>query len=740
MPAHAENPQRYSIPEEGSSSRLIRPTPFTSQDFTAAGIHPIRYEELYEGTILDEKLDVGAAEMVSYVHYLLKNKDAAGIRRLMTDKFWVGMFRVERKKRFEYFKVGYYEFPKALQMFLFIRDFFPATIPSDSTCHRYEVFGDETGWKKLVILAGKYYPKGYFFFDLGVVHFEPDAVRLKTSGLVFFHLIQEGGRWKLEGIEHLPPNVWGLYPDLEREVQTWRKCPPPEVPRVINQEIIKTESTVFTTLAQIKNAVENQDIQSLAEMANIDDLLFAKFQTEAFDHPNKETLKDSFAAMLERSTDARVVGYQAELRGRSIASLSIYIENIIFKGSSKPESVVFYLSPKDGRFQINMILYGSGVKIYFGREKWMPVASADKPAVLLPGGTIEKRWQNLNGEKGILGKLREGERLASKSKYGTEGIVARFENGDIYWSPHGVYEVTGPIRDVYEKYDGPKGFLGYPTRSLRDWDGIAGYTKRQDFEGGFILTNQEGKVKVYRRYVIFLRGVGSSSEDETFSALQQDSVIQGFTTEWRDRSQYLYFSYNPNDNHLSGTYDQEHSGKNLGEKLEIALTPKKTVTLAKMLHTQIFEHYQANITGEVEPAYVLIGHSNGGRVAIKYLHRRTALYHLQPNLPFIDSVVALDSPLADLDNSYVGQVIRYYHPRTPVFTFGALEGIETCNVEWLLHQCQPGIGLPVGTVIWTAHRVDGKPVNIYWLDDHDTILENPDLNRIIQKIVVGKAD
>ncbi len=75
-------------------------------------------------------------------------------------------------------------------------------------------------------------------------------------------------------------------------------------------------------------------------------------------------------------------------------------------------------------------------------------------------GAILDKYIEWNGPEGFLGFPTTNETGASDGK----GRFNHFENGSIYWHPSiGAFEVHGAIRDKYIQLKGPGGFLGFPT-------------------------------------------------------------------------------------------------------------------------------------------------------------------------------------------------------------------------------------------------------------------------------------
>lgn len=734
MPSQAENPQKFFSPDTPPPSLLI-PDPIPSRDLYLPGLQPVIYEDLAlplpEQVVQTET----PAETAGYLHLLLVNRDTEGLNDFASEDFYQGVFGVEAREYFKDHTEYNTFFSKEETRWIYFKDYMKGALGPDEACHRYQHFQDETKQEKVVIFAGDLSSHGSV--NIGKITYE-------TSGLKFFHLRKlPNSTWELEGIEHVTPQT---YRDLNFRaiIKEWDVCPPPELGPTRAKIAQEIENSLPTTLATISQALAEKDVQKILKITNQEDFIWSRYQTNHTVPLQDSELEDYLEFLLRNSPNLQATGYQIEKIGGQIRKVTILLEDARLASTrdARYDEVMLTLKVKDGKLQIRSAAEDSGTD-HFLSLTWLSLKEVEASIgpVLVPAGAIEKKWQELGGETGSLGKVIEGEQKAAKSQYGTEGAVAKFEGGNIYWSPHGTFEVAREVRQLYEKHDTNQGFLGYPTRELRDWDGIQGYDKRQDFEGGFILTNENGETKVYRRYVIFLRGVGSDSNDATFSALQQDPVIRGFITEWKGYPQYLYLSYDPTQNTLSGNYDQEFSGEGSREMADISLRPENTAVLAKMLTHQIFEHYQQIKTDEVDIAYSLVGHSNGGKVIVRYLLDRAVSTTPQERLPFIDSASTIDSPLGGWTDPSVGQVIKSKHRHTPIFTFGALNGVETCNIAWFRGECTPAVAaLFFGVAQWSNSTVNAKRIKLYWEDNHDTILTNQELNEIIKAIILGKGN
>ena len=111
------------------------------------------------------------------------------------------------------------------------------------------------------------------------------------------------------------------------------------------------------------------------------------------------------------------------------------------------------------------------------------------------GGGIFGKWQQLGGERGLLGCPTMSEADANRSPQGSTGKWANFQHGLITWMFTGPkvnqgFEVHGLIKNLYMQMGGSGSWLGFP---LSDEYDVAG-GRRSDFEGGYIFwdraTNQ----------------------------------------------------------------------------------------------------------------------------------------------------------------------------------------------------------------------------------------------------------
>ncbi|MGI8553579.1 MAG: LGFP repeat-containing protein [Dehalococcoidia bacterium] len=90
-------------------------------------------------------------------------------------------------------------------------------------------------------------------------------------------------------------------------------------------------------------------------------------------------------------------------------------------------------------------------------------ASSPPPAGFYLGPGILAEYNRMSGAVGPLGPATSSEFTASSSVFGTQGTVARFSNGSIYWSAqNGAHETFGAIGQAYEALGGSGGLLGYP--------------------------------------------------------------------------------------------------------------------------------------------------------------------------------------------------------------------------------------------------------------------------------------
>lgn len=99
-------------------------------------------------------------------------------------------------------------------------------------------------------------------------------------------------------------------------------------------------------------------------------------------------------------------------------------------------------------------------------------------------GEIWKRYAGMGGPSSALGKPLSDEQTAATSpRFGTTGVLTRFERGSIYHSGrYGAFAVWGRISGTYEQNGGTGGRYGFPRSSLY----MRSIWLCQDFEGGTI--------------------------------------------------------------------------------------------------------------------------------------------------------------------------------------------------------------------------------------------------------------
>ena len=97
------------------------------------------------------------------------------------------------------------------------------------------------------------------------------------------------------------------------------------------------------------------------------------------------------------------------------------------------------------------------------------------------GSAIDKKYKELGGAAGFLGKVVQAERAAADGR----GRWAKYEGGNIYWtSTTGAHEVHGAILTEYHRLNNVNGVLGYPTTDTKAT--ADGQRRFSDFEHGRI--------------------------------------------------------------------------------------------------------------------------------------------------------------------------------------------------------------------------------------------------------------
>ena len=101
---------------------------------------------------------------------------------------------------------------------------------------------------------------------------------------------------------------------------------------------------------------------------------------------------------------------------------------------------------------------------------------------------INKKWELLGREKGLLGFPIQDEITLNDNI----GKFVKFQNGYIYWSPNiGAFEIKGRIFEKWQELDGEIGVLGYPkSDEIKLTDDKGSYTI---FEHGAIVLTPEFK-------------------------------------------------------------------------------------------------------------------------------------------------------------------------------------------------------------------------------------------------------
>lgn len=133
--------------------------------------------------------------------------------------------------------------------------------------------------------------------------------------------------------------------------------------------------------------------------------------------------------------------------------------------------------------------------VYVGRkaiECAVPlVRRGDRPEFESCMGTspIARKYASLGGSKGLLGPVVAPERQITDKR----GRFARYQKGNIYWSPTtGANEVHGSVLGYFEKQGSVRGSLGYPVSDLVPV-GSQGL-REQRFERGVLRLTPTGRV------------------------------------------------------------------------------------------------------------------------------------------------------------------------------------------------------------------------------------------------------
>ena len=110
-------------------------------------------------------------------------------------------------------------------------------------------------------------------------------------------------------------------------------------------------------------------------------------------------------------------------------------------------------------------------------------------------GQIYRRWQELQGESGILGDT-IGDTYHYK-KNGQDYSVQRYNNGYILGTPSGAWESYGVIRQRWAELGYEAGILGYPASGIYNYQKNGKNYSVQRFEHGYILGTPEGAFESY---------------------------------------------------------------------------------------------------------------------------------------------------------------------------------------------------------------------------------------------------
>ena len=138
---------------------------------------------------------------------------------------------------------------------------------------------------------------------------------------------------------------------------------------------------------------------------------------------------------------------------------------------------------------------------------------------------INKRYNELGGEQGVLGKETTDFICGIKT---AKDCVKGYENGAIiYSSENGAFENYGKIREKYLELKSVGGWLGYPTSSPIESDG----TTTQRYEGGVIVDNNDSTTAfenhIYEKYQEIKDGTAMA--DSVCGIKNPKDCVQAFT-------------------------------------------------------------------------------------------------------------------------------------------------------------------------------------------------------------------
>lgn len=165
---------------------------------------------------------------------------------------------------------------------------------------------------------------------------------------------------------------------------------------------------------------------------------------------------------------------------------------------------------------------------YNGRAYW----SADTGAFGLYG-RINARYSEIGGPSSWLGFPTSEERpLANGGRFVT------FENGNIYWSPStGAWEVPKAVMKGWGDLKWENGSLGYPVGAPRDLSG----GQVQQFQGGYVVTNKDGKANWVRGEIAKKYGELKLMESALGFPVGNEKLIKGGAFQ-EFQNGYIYWS------------------------------------------------------------------------------------------------------------------------------------------------------------------------------------------------------
>jgi hypothetical protein len=109
---------------------------------------------------------------------------------------------------------------------------------------------------------------------------------------------------------------------------------------------------------------------------------------------------------------------------------------------------------------------------------------SEKYGAHLTWGGIGRYYESIGGTGSFLGFPNSPEIECAPSSYGTIGYYQTFEGGVIFWcAKYESVHIDGAMAIVYNRFDGTRGRLGFPTAPAQELDGDM---RIQEFEGGVI--------------------------------------------------------------------------------------------------------------------------------------------------------------------------------------------------------------------------------------------------------------